>query len=164
MVAALVSLGLRLKRGVRCGGGSLDRTVWLGRLLSLGWRKGRAVCTAQCPEPGPTNQEDRWRVKEKKQGAPQGSRTPLTVGLLGQPAPECCLSAHFTGEINSREAGLLDDGRELGPKPTSLSILPWGPSPQGHLWTKQGWGVKPRQRIRRHGVGRGGKEGVGTGA
>lgn len=66
------------------------RTVRLGQLLSLSWGKGRAVCTAQCPEPGPTHREDRWRVKgEKKQGATPESWTPLTEGPLGQPAPEC---------------------------------------------------------------------------
>lgn len=60
------------------------------RAAITGLGEGRAVCTAPCPGPGPTNREGRWRVKgEKKQGVSPESWTPLTEGRLGRPAPEC---------------------------------------------------------------------------
>lgn len=128
-------------------------------ITGLGEREGCWHCSA--PRARTTNQEDRWRVKgETKQGLPKSPGHPslrVRWASLLLNVPYTCLPAHFTGEINSREAGLFAEGRELGPKPTSPSTLFWGPSPQGHLCilfqvdtaagVGEGWGVQPRQRL-----------------
>lgn len=100
--------------------------------------RGRAAGTAQCPEPGPSNQEDRWRVKrEKRQGAARESRTPLTAGPRGQPVPECSIRLPLSP---LGEAGLLAEGIELGPNPHPVHLIlgpltpgpPVHPFPSGH--------------------------------